>query len=98
MDLIEAAETIVNEIARSDDTSRHYCQTGSDDPEMPSVQLQNHLLNTMTEIASDPFEGYGVFRCPVCHDWWGHWYSRSVGWDISDWFRFGPDEPVLPHY
>jgi len=81
----------------ADIDERHLCQTTQNDPELPSLIFIDHYLNDMSELGIDPFCAYGVFRCPLCGDWWGNWLYRSSERDISDWFRFGPHAPVAPH-
>ena len=84
-------------LAAATTNDQHYCQTTNDDPDLPSLIFIDHPLNDMSEVGVDPFCGYGIFRCPLCGDWWGNWLYRSAECDISDWYRFGPIVPTTPH-
>lgn len=60
----------------------------------------DHPANTVDARGAGSSQGYQVYHCRVCNDYWGCRYQYDPGTGHDDhWKRFGPNvEDVKRHY
>ena len=96
---------IANEIAKIFDkelpiVSQAIGRHGVHDCQMSDLERIEHDENTSDWGDGSSSQGYRVYRCKFCNDYWGCRYQYDAGTGSDDrWHRFGPNiEDVKRHY
>lgn len=71
----------------------------SDVCECEDMEKVDHPANRVDWEIPGSMQGYQVYQCPECGDYWGCRYQWDAGTGSDDrWHRFGPSSNFKRHY
>ena len=77
------------------DTESERCEDCSE----RDLKRVDHPANTVDWKVPGSSQGYQIYQCQECGDYWGCRYQWDAGTGLDDkWHRFGPSSDFRRHY